>query len=166
MSEQQVRGDNQPAIRIKMLPKDTNELGTIFGGIILSQIDLAGAVEAHRWGCDRLVTAAMREVEFRTLYGTSREVADFSTLLSAFEAAGKAAVATEILEEEINGEAEPEEGGALTLDTGEAGALREGVQQSRTVTVIQQNPALERFFNVISGCLENAQIQPKTDDGG
>ncbi len=64
MSEQQVRGDNQPAIRIKMLPKDTNELGTIFGGIILSQIDLAGAVEAHRWGCDRLVTAAMREVEF------------------------------------------------------------------------------------------------------
>lgn len=57
-------GARQPAIRILMMPKDTNALGTIFGGIILSHIDLAGAVEAHRWSCDRLVTVAMREVEF------------------------------------------------------------------------------------------------------
>ncbi len=53
-----------PAIRVLMMPKETNALGTIFGGIILSYIDQAGAVEAHRIAPGRLVTVAMREVEF------------------------------------------------------------------------------------------------------
>ena len=54
----------QPAIRVILLPKDTNALGTIFGGIILSYIDQAGAVEAHQHAPGRLVTVAMREVVF------------------------------------------------------------------------------------------------------
>ena len=54
-----------PAIRIAMLPRDTNSQGTIFGGVILSYIDMAGAIEAHRrTGMDRFVTVAMREVIF------------------------------------------------------------------------------------------------------
>ena len=54
-----------PAIRIAMLPRDTNSQGTIFGGVILSYIDMAGAIEAHRHtGMDRFVTVAMREVIF------------------------------------------------------------------------------------------------------
>jgi len=54
-----------PAIRITLLPRDTNPQGTIFGGIILSYIDMAGAVEAHRrTGVERFVTVAMREVVF------------------------------------------------------------------------------------------------------
>lgn len=57
-------GPVQPAIRVLMMPKDTNALGTIFGGIILSYIDQAGAVEAHRHVVGRLVTVAMKEVEF------------------------------------------------------------------------------------------------------
>jgi len=57
--------DNDPAIRIAMLPRDTNSQGTIFGGVILSYIDMAGAIEAHRHtGMDRFVTVAMREVIF------------------------------------------------------------------------------------------------------
>ena len=47
-----------------MLPKDTNPLGTIFGGVILSHIDLASAVEARKTSRRRWVTRAMREVEF------------------------------------------------------------------------------------------------------
>ena len=54
----------QPAIRVILMPKDTNALGTIFGGIILSYIDQAGAVEAFRHTSQRVVTVAMREVEF------------------------------------------------------------------------------------------------------
>lgn len=54
----------QPAIRVILMPKDTNALGTIFGGIILSYIDQAGAVEAHHHAPGRLVTVAMREVVF------------------------------------------------------------------------------------------------------
>src|SRR5256714_4442412 len=54
-----------PAIRITLLPRDTNPQGPIFGGIILSYIDIAGAVEAHRrTGLERFVTVAMREVVF------------------------------------------------------------------------------------------------------
>jgi acyl-CoA thioesterase YciA len=53
-----------PAIRVVMLPKDTNALGTIFGGVILSYIDQAGAVEAHRHIPGRIVTVSMREVVF------------------------------------------------------------------------------------------------------
>jgi acyl-CoA thioesterase YciA len=57
--------NSDPAIRIAMLPRDTNSQGTIFGGVILSYIDMAGAIEAHRHtGMDRFVTVAMREVIF------------------------------------------------------------------------------------------------------
>ena len=53
-----------PAIRVVLMPKDTNALGTIFGGVILSYIDQAGAVEAHRHAGGRIVTVSMREVVF------------------------------------------------------------------------------------------------------
>jgi acyl-CoA thioesterase YciA len=53
-----------PAIKVILLPKDTNALGTIFGGVILSHIDLASAVEARKIAPHRYVTKAMREVEF------------------------------------------------------------------------------------------------------
>jgi acyl-CoA thioesterase YciA len=57
--------DTEPAIRITLLPRDTNPQGTIFGGIILSYIDMAGAIEAHRrTRLPRFVTVAMREVIF------------------------------------------------------------------------------------------------------
>ena len=54
----------EPALRIILLPKDTNGMGTIFGGVILSHMDLAGAVEARRHRIASFVTVAMREVEF------------------------------------------------------------------------------------------------------
>jgi acyl-CoA thioesterase YciA len=53
-----------PAIKVLLLPKDTNALGTIFGGVILSNIDLASAVEARKTAARHWVTKAMREVEF------------------------------------------------------------------------------------------------------
>jgi len=56
--------DRVPAIKVMLLPKDTNALGTIFGGVILSHIDLASAVEARKAAPHRYVTKAMREVEF------------------------------------------------------------------------------------------------------
>ncbi|HIA02389.1 MAG TPA: acyl-CoA thioesterase [Myxococcales bacterium] len=52
------------AIRVILLPKDTNALGTIFGGVILSQIDLAATVTTRRYTRQRVVTVAMKEVVF------------------------------------------------------------------------------------------------------
>ena len=53
-----------PAIKVLLLPKDTNALGTIFGGVILAHVDLASAVEARKAAPHRFVTRAMRGVEF------------------------------------------------------------------------------------------------------
>ena len=53
------------AIRLTMMPRDTNAHGTVFGGIILSYIDVAGSVEAVRQTKhDRFVTVAMKEIIF------------------------------------------------------------------------------------------------------
>jgi acyl-CoA thioesterase YciA len=57
-------GQLQPAIRVVMMPQDTNPLGTIFGGIILSYIDQAGAVEARQTTDKKVVTVALHEVKF------------------------------------------------------------------------------------------------------
>jgi len=58
------QGDAQPAIRVLMMPKDTNALGTIFGGFILNHLDVAGLIEAKRHTPRKLVTVAMHEVKF------------------------------------------------------------------------------------------------------
>jgi len=55
---------NEPAIRLLMMPRDTNAQGTIFGGVILSYIDQAGAIEARRQGLNIMVTVAMDKVVF------------------------------------------------------------------------------------------------------
>ncbi|HKB40124.1 MAG TPA: hotdog domain-containing protein [Gemmataceae bacterium] len=58
------------AIQVVMLPRDTNPHGTIFGGILLSYIDQAGAVGARRevvragGELPNLVTVAVNRVEF------------------------------------------------------------------------------------------------------
>ena len=53
------------AIRLTMMPRDTNAHGTVFGGVILSYIDVAGGVEAVRHTKhNRFVTVAMKEVIF------------------------------------------------------------------------------------------------------
>lgn len=54
-----------PAIRVLMMPRDTNAHGTIFGGHILSLIDQAGAIAAHGAGARKVVTVAIREVVFK-----------------------------------------------------------------------------------------------------
>lgn len=54
----------QPAIRVTMMPKDTNAVGSIFGGVILSLIDQAAFVEASRQAPRKFVTVAMDKIEF------------------------------------------------------------------------------------------------------
>ncbi len=58
------------AIKALMMPRDTNPYGTIFGGVLLSYIDQAGATGAqheirrHGWPDRHTVTVAMNRVEF------------------------------------------------------------------------------------------------------
>lgn len=55
---------HEPAIRVLMMPRDTNAQGTIFGGVVLSYVDQAGAIEARRQGCHMMVTVSMDKVVF------------------------------------------------------------------------------------------------------
>lgn len=58
------------AIQVIMMPRDTNPMGSIFGGVILSYLDQAGAIGARRevnqrgGGLPHVVTAAIHKVEF------------------------------------------------------------------------------------------------------
>lgn len=52
------------ALRVVTMPRETNQYGTIFGGVILSYIDQAGFVEARTHGNHRWVTASIDRVDF------------------------------------------------------------------------------------------------------
>jgi acyl-CoA thioesterase YciA len=58
------------AVKVVMMPRDTNPYGTIFGGVVLSYIDQAGAIGARHeiqsrgFSPKQLVTVAMESVEF------------------------------------------------------------------------------------------------------
>ena len=54
-----------PAIRLVMFPKDTNPWGSIFGGVILSNIDIAASVATRSITRHRAVTVCMKEVVFK-----------------------------------------------------------------------------------------------------
>ena len=94
-----------PAIRITLLPRDTNSQGTVFGGIILSYIDMAGAIEAHRrTHMERFVTVAMREVIFHkpvfvgdlvSFYADTVSIGNTSITISVIVEAERVGVSTE-----------------------------------------------------------------------
>lgn len=56
--------DRQPAIKIAAMPKDTNAGGSIFGGWIMSQIDIAAAIPALERAKGRVATVAVNSIEF------------------------------------------------------------------------------------------------------
>jgi acyl-CoA thioesterase YciA len=56
--------NNEPVLRVMPMPKDTNRHGTVFGGVILSYLDIAGSLEARKTAALNYVTVAMNKVEF------------------------------------------------------------------------------------------------------
>jgi len=58
------RDDRQPTIRLVARPADTNAGGDIFGGWIMSQVDIAGSIAAYRRAQGRVVTVAVDSLQF------------------------------------------------------------------------------------------------------
>lgn len=56
--------DNEATVRVLAMPKDTNGLGDIFGGWLMSHADVAGAVTAMRRAAGRVVTVAVKDFVF------------------------------------------------------------------------------------------------------
>ena len=96
MTEQDHERMRNAAIRVTMMPKDTNHHGTIFGGIVLSYIDIAGGVEAVRHtGHQLFVTVAMKEVIFHEpVY-----VGDLVSFYAATKRVGKTSITIEVVVE-------------------------------------------------------------------
>ncbi len=57
--------DRDPALRVTPLPADVNIHGDVFGGWIMSQADIAGAIVAERSAGGRVVTVAVNEFVFK-----------------------------------------------------------------------------------------------------
>mgnify|MGYP003280750708 CR=1 FL=1 len=53
--------DQQPALRVMAMPPDTNQYGDVFGGWIMSQVDLAGSSIASRVANSRTATVAVTD---------------------------------------------------------------------------------------------------------
>lgn len=83
----------QPKTRVLMMPRDTNAAGTIFGGVILSYIDQAGAEEAIFNGARRVVTVAMNQVVFHEPVYVGDLVSFYTELISI----GRTSVTVKVL---------------------------------------------------------------------
>ncbi len=55
----------EPALRVLAMPRDTNPRGDIFGGWIMSQVDIAGGIVASQLVKSRVVTVAVNEFIFK-----------------------------------------------------------------------------------------------------
>ncbi|MFQ5993641.1 MAG: acyl-CoA thioesterase [Acidiferrobacterales bacterium] len=65
MPEDALPQDRHPALRVVPMPADTNSVGDIFGGWIMSHVDVAGAIAAIRRARGRVVTVAVNALTFR-----------------------------------------------------------------------------------------------------
>lgn len=65
MSTDVLPADQQPVIRVVPYPQDTNPSGDIFGGWIMSHVDVAGSIVAAKYARGRVVTVAVNEFQFR-----------------------------------------------------------------------------------------------------
>ena len=57
--------DKQPALRLVPMPSDANQVGDIFGGWIMSQVDIAGSIPAMRRARGRVATVAVNSFVFK-----------------------------------------------------------------------------------------------------
>jgi acyl-CoA thioesterase YciA len=55
----------QPSLRVMPMPADANQNGDIFGGWIMSQVDIAGGAVASRLARGRVATVAVKEFVFK-----------------------------------------------------------------------------------------------------
>lgn len=55
----------EPVLRIVPMPRDVNMQGDIFGGWIMSQVDMAGGIVASRRAGGRVTTVAVKEFVFK-----------------------------------------------------------------------------------------------------
>ncbi len=91
-SEQLPQG-TQPVIRVLPMPHDTNAAGDIFGGWLMSQVDIAGSIVAYRRAGGRVVTVAVNEFQFiKPIF-----VGDLVSLYAEIQRVGTSSILVEVI---------------------------------------------------------------------
>ncbi|MFT4173463.1 MAG: acyl-CoA thioesterase [Rhodocyclaceae bacterium] len=73
--------DREPTLRVIPLPKDLNQSGDVFGGWIMSHVDIAGSIPAIRRARGRVVTVAVNSFTFREPVYTSDLVSFYASIV-------------------------------------------------------------------------------------
>ncbi len=72
-----------PTMRTVAMPADTNPRGDIFGGWIMSQMDLAGGEVARRYAKGKVATVAVSELQFHKPVFVGDYVSCFADIVKA-----------------------------------------------------------------------------------
>lgn len=81
MSEDETPPAEHPVIRVIAMPADTNPTGDIFGGWLMSQMDLAAGNAAARHSAGRAVTVAVDAMTFNRPVFVGDEVSVYARLV-------------------------------------------------------------------------------------
>ena len=73
--------DRAPAIRVTTMPADANPYGDIFGGWLMSQMDMAAGLTAARHAKGRAVTIAVDAMKFHAPVAVGDEVSVYAELV-------------------------------------------------------------------------------------
>ncbi len=57
--------DEEPVLRVMPMPADVNASGDVFGGWVMAQVDIAGAIPAMRRARGRIATVAVNSFLFK-----------------------------------------------------------------------------------------------------
>ena len=96
----QLPSDRQLVLRVMPMPADANGNGDIFGGWIMAQVDLAGAVLPSRIAKGRIVTVAVNQFIFKQAVS----IGDLLSFYAKVERIGKTSVTVNV---EVYAERDP-----------------------------------------------------------
>jgi acyl-CoA thioesterase YciA len=84
--------DKEVALRVIPMPADANANGDIFGGWIMSQVDLAGSIPAHRRARGRIATVAVNQFVFKQPV----QIGDVVSFYAAVKRVGRTSITVEV----------------------------------------------------------------------
>ena len=84
--------DREPALRVVPMPADANYHGDIFGGWIMSQVDVAGSIPASRRARGRVATIAVNSFVFKQPV----EIGDLVSFFAEISRVGRTSITVDV----------------------------------------------------------------------
>lgn len=78
----EITSGQEPALRVMTMPADVNAAGDIFGGWVMAQVDIAGAIPAMRRARGRIATVAVNSFLFKQPISVGDVVSFYAKIVS------------------------------------------------------------------------------------